>query len=50
MGKLTTAAPTGPLDFVSEIGEVTYVNAVTYMATRTASVAVRVQKLMRRGM
>lgn len=46
-GKLTVACPaTG---FVAEVGEVTYVNAVTFLATRTASVFVRVQKIMKRS-
>jgi len=48
-GKLTVAVPSPASSFVAEIGVVTYVNAVTFMATRAASVAVRVQKMMRRG-
>jgi hypothetical protein len=49
-GKLTVAVPSPASSFVAEVGVVTYVNAITYLTTRTASVAVGVKKMMRRGM
>ncbi len=47
VGKLTVTPPTS--GYVAEVGVVTYINAVTYLTTKTASMLVRVQQLMKRN-